>query len=194
MMRKIVLAPLLAICAHAQTSIHKAPKKVLTPEQMSYQQEERDYAATLGKLRMTAIAAFSAELARDKTPVCPNAGSTYELNSCLDHEIEVTNTNYKTFIAALRAMLLTPEPTVPGAPTPIVGPTGEEATPATNIAAFDAAESAWQTYAKAECSAVDTYWRGGTIVNAMVGECSLRMSRSRLRELNDAYEATIHPH
>ncbi len=75
---------------------------------------------------------------------------------------------------------------------PIQGPSGIEATPATNTAAFDAAESAWQTYATAECSAVDTYWRGGTIVNSMVSECDLRLARARLRELDTVYSIS-HP-
>ena len=61
-----------------------------------------------------------------------------------------------------------------------------------DTAAFDKAEAAWEVYAGSECDAVDTYWRSGTIVNAMDGECKLRMARARLRELDEMYSIT-HP-
>jgi uncharacterized protein YecT (DUF1311 family) len=91
-------------------------------------------------------------------------------------------------------MLAFPGPAMQGTSTPSVGPTGPEGTPATNTAAFDAAESAWLTYAKAECSAMDTLWRGGTIVNSIVGKCELRMTHVRMHELDLAYSRLLHPH
>jgi uncharacterized protein YecT (DUF1311 family) len=133
-------------------------------------------------------------MAREKAPACPNATNTYDENMCLAHENDLTEANYQTFTKALRAILALPYPTVSGGSEPVMGPTGPEATPATNTAAFDAAESVWQTYAASQCKAVDTLWRGGTIVNAMVMECALRQSRNRLRELNVAYSNELHPH
>ena len=111
---------------------------------------------------------------------------------CLAHEGEITGHNYKTFTQALRAMLAYPVPPMPGMPNPMMGPSGPEATPATNTAAFDKAEAAWQAYARAECDATDTYWRGGTIVNSMDEECELRIYRARLHELDTFYSIT-HP-
>jgi uncharacterized protein YecT (DUF1311 family) len=140
--------------------------------------------------RNAANAAYATEAAREKAGTCPNATTTYDINMCLAHEVEITRANYKAFTTALRAML---------APTPgdddipfDGGPTGPAVTSAAKAAAFDAAESAWQTYATAECRAVDTFWRGGTIVNSMVDYCSLRLTRARLHELNDAYDMPLH--
>src|ERR1035437_6952341 len=134
---------LFPVLAAAQTSPQQPhPQKVLTPEQI-------------------ASAAYTAEMAREKAGDCPNAKSTYAINMCLAHEDELTGANLKAFAAAIRAMLA---PASPGEPEePYIGPTGTAATPATNTAAFDKAQAAWQAYATAECDAVDTYWRGGTI-------------------------------
>jgi uncharacterized protein YecT (DUF1311 family) len=181
----------ISTCALAQAA--PRPPKVLTPDQIAYQQALTDTRAKLDKLRAAAVTAYNAELAREKAPECPSAVTTYDINMCLSHENDLTDANYKAYTTALRAMLAMPVPKMPAAPdTPYVGPSGPEATPATNTAAFDAAEAAWQTYAKAECGAVDTYWRGGTIVNSMVGECDLRQSRARLHELDTVYNVT-HP-
>jgi uncharacterized protein YecT (DUF1311 family) len=193
-MTRAILATLLAVYATAQSPTNNRPKKVLTPEQLAYQKEMKDHRKKLDKLRADAAAPYSAELTREKIPLCPDANNTRDLNMCLVHEIELTNTNYKAFTSAIHAMLALPEPGSPGVSTPIIGPTGPEATPATSMAAFDAAESAWQAYAKAECSAMDTLWRGGTIVNSIVGECELRMVRDRMRELDTAYEMELHQH
>ena len=185
-MRKVVLFALFAVCAYGQTP-QTRPKKVLTPQQVAYQLAMKDYSAKLDQHRQAATAAYNAEMAREKAPECPNANTTYDENMCIEHEDAVTDTNYKAFITALRAMLALPVPASPGIPTPITGPTGPEATPATNTAAFDTAESAWHTYSTAECGAVDTLWRGGTIVNSMVGRCHLRMARARMHELDEVY-------
>jgi uncharacterized protein YecT (DUF1311 family) len=191
-MHRVFLAALFAVYANAQIPANNHPKKVLTPEQLAYQQAIKEYNAKSKELRAAAIAAYNAELAREKAPECPDADNTRDINMCLGHEVELTEANYKAFTTALRGMLALPEPAVPGAPTPYMGPTGPEGTPATNTAAFDAAESAWQAYAKAECSAMDTLWRGGTIVNSIVAECELRMARARMHELDNAYDMQLH--
>jgi uncharacterized protein YecT (DUF1311 family) len=185
----LVISP----CALAQTQPQQPrPKKVLTPEQVVYQAQMKTYYAELFHLRDAANSAYTAEAAREKAGDCPNVATTYDSVMCLSKEGDITDANYKAFTSTLRAMLALPAPTFPGETTPSVGPSGREATPATNTAAFDTSEAAWQTYAKAQCDAVDTLWRGGTIVNSMVGECNLRMARARLHELNDAYEMPLH--
>ena len=193
-LRRVILAALFAVCANAQTPVNNHPKKVLTPEQLAYRQAAKEYRAKLDKLRADATAAYNAELVREKAPDCPDAQTTYDTNMCLGHEMDLTLANYQGFTTALRAMLSEPEPAMPGIPTPYIGPTGPAGTPATNTAAFDAAESAWQAYAKAECGAMDTFWRSGTIVNAIVGECDLRMARARMHELDSAYDTLLRPH
>lgn len=129
-----------------------------------------------------------------KSPECPDANSTVAINECLAHENDLTDANLKGFTTAIRAILAQPVPRGPGEPEVYVGPSGPEGTPATNTAAFDIAQALWASYAEAECSAVDTLWRGGTIVNAIVGECGLRMSRLHLHELDTAYSLYLRPH
>ena len=193
----ILCLALIPALAAAQTAPQPAPsaprpKKVLTPDQIVYQAQMKTYYAERDRLRDAANSAYTAEMAREKAPECHNADNTVAINMCLSHEDDLTGANYKAFTSALRAMLALPQPTFPGETTPYIGPSGREATPATNTAAFDTAESAWQTYAKAQCDAVDTLWRGGTIVDAMDGECYLRQARARLHELNDAYDMLLH--
>jgi uncharacterized protein YecT (DUF1311 family) len=138
--------------------------------------------------KASANAAFAAEAARENAGDCPNAATTLAINRCLDRETAITDANYKAFATSLRAMLAA----LPSDAPPAQGPTGPEATAQTATAAFDAAEAAWQTYRNAECNAVGVQWRGGTIVNSMVGYCWLRVTRSRMHELNDAYEPSSH--
>jgi uncharacterized protein YecT (DUF1311 family) len=194
----LALLPALALSQSmaAQTAPQPTPaashsKKVLTPDQIAYQAALKTYQAQADKLRAAAVAAYNAELPREKSPTCPNVVSTHAINECLAHENDITNANLKAFTTTLRAMLALPAPKFPGE-TPYIGPSGPAATPATNTAAFDAAELAWQTYATAECNAVDTEWRGGTIVYSKVGYCNLRLARARLHELDTAYDTLLH--
>src|SRR3954462_12070562 len=103
-MRKVILAALFAVYANAQAPANTPQKKVLTPEQLAYQQAEKDHYANLERLGGATIAAYKAELVREKTPLCADTQSTYEINMCLSKEIKVTDANYKAFITALRAI------------------------------------------------------------------------------------------
>jgi uncharacterized protein YecT (DUF1311 family) len=176
----------LSVCCLAQGNQH--PKKILTPEQIAIQQSSKSYYAELTRLRSAVTAAYDAEVSREKTVDCPNASNTRDQITCLSHEMDVTKANYTAFTTALRAILALDSGNSPDQ----AGPTGNPATPAMNTAAFDTAEAAWHTYSTAECNAMDTFWRGGTIVNSMVGECTLRVARSRLHELNNAYDMLLH--
>ena len=160
------------LCASSIALLAQAPQP-LSPEQTA---------------KASANAAFSAEAAREKAGDCPNVWTTFAINQCLGREAEITGANYRAFTSSLRAILAA----YPSTDAPAQGPTGPEATAKTATAAFDDAEAAWQTYRKAECNAVDVLWRGGTIVNSMVGYCWLRVTRSRMHELNDAYDPSSH--
>src|SRR6266702_583101 len=191
----LALIPALAL---AQTAPQPAPPiarpaKVPTSEQIASRAALKTYDAKADHLRARAKSALAAETARESQPICPNAGSTVEVNNCVSHEMDITNANLKAFTTALRELLALPSPPIPGATYPIIGPSGPEATPATNTVAFDATETSWRAYAKAECDAEDTEWRGGTIVNVMDGQCELRQSRARLRELRTAYDEFLAP-
>ena len=182
---------LLSVCGAAQQT---RPKKVLTPEQVAYEQEMKAYNERQAEIRKAANSAYDSEMAREKAPTCAGVWTTYDVNMCLAREQEISEATYKAFTSALRQMLASARPTWPGETVPYVGPTGPAATPETSTAAFEKAESAWKVYAEAECRAVDTEWRSGTIVNSMVSECELRLLRARMHELNTAYDNWLHPH
>lgn len=184
-MRRAFALVLFAFYASAQTP-PTHPHKILTPEQRAYQERIKAFNTKRDDLRASAKSAYDAEIAREKAPECPDANNTRAINDCLAHEVDLTQANYKAFVTAVRDMLALPQPEFPGE-QPYIGPTGQPGTPATNTAALDAAESTWQAYAKAECDAMDTLWRGGTIVNSVDLECDLRMARARMHELNTAY-------
>jgi len=191
-MRTAILCLALCISGGATAQQTQRPKKVLTPEQIALQQRMKVRNAELDRHRTAATTAYAAEMAREKAGDCPNASNTRDINQCLDREVGITEANYKAYTSALRAMLAPPSADEPSPQES--GPTGQYATFATNAAAFDAAEAAWHTYAAAECNAIDTLWRGGTIVNSMVLGCSQRMTRARLHELDNAYDFSLHPH
>ncbi|MDP9039306.1 MAG: lysozyme inhibitor LprI family protein [Acidobacteriota bacterium] len=191
-MRALLLVALTPAWTLAQTVPRET--KIVPSEQAAYQQALTLYNTQLDTLRAAATKAVRAEALREGSEACPKASTTYAYNLCLAHEVTLTEANYKAFTAALRAMLALPEPERPGAAYPLSGPSGPEATPATSTAAFDKSEVAWRAYATAQCDAVDVQWRGGTIVNSMVHQCSIRQTRSRLHELDTAYSEILHQH
>ena len=187
-MRTAISLLFLCLSVSCRAQGNPRPQKVLTPEQIVLQQKWNSYYAEVTRLRSVGTAAYNAEVAREKAGDCPNASNTLGQVTCLFHEVDVTEANYKTFTTSLRAILALDS----GDSSDQIGPSGHPATPAMNTAAFDTSEIAWHAYSTAECNAMDTFWRGGTIVNSMVGECHLRVARSRLHELNDAYDMLLH--
>ena len=166
-MRATLLALLLtATFAAAQTSPSSPqgpppspPQNVPNSAQLVYQAAENSYNAQADAFRAAAKAAFAAEGTHEAAFICPNVANPSEMNDCVAHENAVTTANYQAFTAALRSLLALPEPPEPGVTNPVQGVSGPQATPASSTAAFDAAESAWQAYIKAECSAEDAEWR-----------------------------------
>ncbi|HWG18110.1 MAG TPA: lysozyme inhibitor LprI family protein [Acidobacteriaceae bacterium] len=192
-MRPLVLAlaaALIPALTLAQTTTQpppQRPKQALTPQQEAYRKAIVDFAEQSDKLQATAKIAYSAETKRGTANICPNANNTVAINECILHEMALTSANYKAYAEAIRALLALPTPDIPDMPNPYQGPTGQMSTSATETAAFDKAEAAWQNYVSAECGAVDTHWRGGTIVNFEIGECHIRLARDRMNELESVY-------
>jgi uncharacterized protein YecT (DUF1311 family) len=183
-----LIIPTLAI---AQTT--PPPQRLASPNGAAYQALLKTYNAQADRLRSRAKSALAAETARESQAPCPNAVVNVEIDNCMAHENAITTANLKIFTSALRQLLALPAPPIPGMSYPIMGPSGAEATPATNTAAFDKTEATWPAYAKAECDAEDTEWRGGTIVNLIDGRCKLRQSRARLHELRTLYDEVLEP-
>jgi uncharacterized protein YecT (DUF1311 family) len=193
-MRVTILCLTLSLVSAAQAPIPSSPsKKGKVSDPAADQQALKAIEAQANALRAAANAAYAAEMKREKAPICPNAATSDDRSECIAREDDFTETNYKAFTAALRALLALSDPQIPGETSPDVGPGGTVATPAEEAAAFDTAESAWHAYAKAECSAVVTFWSGGTIVFTIGVECDIRMTRARLHELNIAYGDALIP-
>jgi uncharacterized protein YecT (DUF1311 family) len=162
-------------------------QRYLSPDQIAYQKAVSDYKAQADVFRNAAKAALGADADRAKDALCPTAMTTLQMNDCVAQQNALTVASYDAFTAALRSLLALPQPTAPGVTYPVQGINGPQAMPVSSVAAFDASESAWKVYAKAECDAVDVHWRGGTIVSYYIGECALGHTRARMRELADLY-------
>jgi uncharacterized protein YecT (DUF1311 family) len=184
--------PLIAVLIASQPALaaqqSQRPKKVLTPEQAAYQQKMKTYDAEFFRLRGVANSAFAAEAAREKAEECPNAKTTIAIDQCVANEHGLTEANSNTFIASLRAMLALPMPNMSTDGNSASQP-GDSAMPKSPTAAFDAADAAWQTYAKAECDAPEY---AGTSASYMYVECTIRLMRSRMHELDEAYYGKLH--
>jgi uncharacterized protein YecT (DUF1311 family) len=121
------------------------------------------------ELRAKAQQALDAEAAREKAGDCPTANNTYEWNTCLSRQVEVTGENYQAFAGALRGLLIPAE-----------------------AAEFDNVEQAWKLYLRAQCAAVFHGYQGGTGGPSAEGECSQRLTRAHMRDLDHLYAGPLH--
>jgi hypothetical protein len=190
-MRATLLIFLAATFAAAQTT--PPPQNFLDPDQRAYQQAVTTYNTQAEAFRAAAKAALFAESQREKDAICPAAMDIPQISDCIAHENALTTANYQAFTSALRSLLALPQPPAPGGSYPVQGISGPQAIPVSSVTPFDASESAWQPYAKAECSAVDSQWHsaGPSDVNIYVGECTLRHSRARMHELAGVYISNL---
>ncbi|HEY0308551.1 MAG TPA: lysozyme inhibitor LprI family protein [Acidobacteriaceae bacterium] len=161
-------------------------KKVLTPAQAEYQQKSKEYFTALAKLRATANSAYDTEMARAKGATCPSADTTLSVNECLSGEITVTQTNYVTFVSALRCMLSLPLPAL-AADKVVKGNVAHS-----EAAKFDHLQTVWTSFAKEQCRVAVDQYRGGTIMPSVGAECELRQMRARLTELDTVYDGPLH--
>ncbi|GEM_PF-2033891 len=115
--------------------------------------------------RIKALGAIS-----DKPAICERAGSTIEINECQAEYSRRADRELARYVAAARKRL-TQE-----AQDEFSG----EATKAA-LGEFDASQTAWEAFRKAECSAVYTWFSGGTIRGAMYENCWQVVTKSRAR-------------
>jgi hypothetical protein len=144
--------------------------------------------AQVVRLQGEAKAAYDREMAREKAGDCRDADNTRSIVSCLETENLTTEANYRVYTGALRSRLgLTP-----GDEDLQPGPTGKPLTAKETVDEFDAAESAWQKYKKAQCTAAYDLFKGGTAAGPEAGVCWLRLTRSHMRELEAVYHMPLH--
>src|ERR1700687_4483771 len=133
---RIILLLAMASAVPAQQDVPE-PKKVLTPEQQTYQRELKTMRDESDRLRSKAKQAFDSEMEREKKGECPDAKSTLQINVCLDREKKTTTDNYRAYTDAIRAMLGLKEPVLPGIALPQRGPSGPILTPNTLVGGVD---------------------------------------------------------
>jgi uncharacterized protein YecT (DUF1311 family) len=147
--------------------------------------------AERGRLQAQAKAALDREMAGQKAGDCPNAMSTYDINTCLSKELETSTTNYKTYSGALRAILAQKNPYVNDNADLPPGPTGKPFTQAENVLNFDRAQDAWTKYRDAMCTGAAGLYRSGTAWHSQTLSCELMLLRSHLRELANSYGESL---
>jgi|SRR5579862_1638917 len=144
-----------------------------------------EWSNQIQQLQTVATFSYSAEMTRTKTRECSRALSTSEMRECMNREVEKTKANYEAYVGALRSSeaLASPEEQPGTDPLP-----GHPLRPDERAKEFDAVESAWQAYAKAQCATAYDTSREGTSAGVTQLECELRLMRDRMTELESVYQ------
>jgi hypothetical protein len=134
---------------------------------------------------------FNKEMAREKIEPCPEAHSGYELNICLTKEIEISQSNYKTYADSIRALLALKFPGQDSINDN--GPTGKPLSEEELLKEFDDIQSKWQQYQKAASNASFDYYKGGSIAPILAGQAELKIIRSHMHDLDAIYAMILEP-
>lgn len=146
----------------------------------------QEYSSHLQVFKESTRRAFADEQVRAKTGDCPNERTTVDISTCLKREVEKTASNYRAYSDGLRSI---EGLTAPGGSSSN-GPGNKYPTSQELVTQFDDAETAWQAYKKAQCSAAYRAYQGGTIAPIMQLTCELTLFRDRMRELESIYDVT----
>ena len=153
------------------------------------------YLAEMDRLDAAAKAPYQREMAREhateNSGECPQANTTRAIEECLAGEISTTRSNYAAFTGALRSILALEGP---GDRDAVSGPGGKPLTAAERVRQFDAVQSAWETFSKAQATAAHDVWIGGTYAPVAGLTCELMLLRSRMHDLNRIYDAQLRHH
>ena len=134
-----------------------------------------DPAQTNDAIHARALATLQAEQSRAKQPLCPNANSTLDINTCDDKEVHLTEANYTKFTRAVSALLRAGNDPKSKASAPIP---------------FDTAEAAWHAYRTKACTAAGSQYEGGSIRPSIEMQCTLTLTRHHMDELWELYSTT----
>jgi len=166
------------------------PKKVLTPEQQEFQRKIASYMIQREALQKQAAKAFDAETAREKAGDCKNASTTRDIETCLEKDTEITETNYAAFTGAIRELLSLSYPEISGPAASV--PTGAPPNAEDLVKEFDALQTAWQQYRKIGTNAAYNQYKGGRLAPVLSATISQELVRSHMRELSSIYDGPLH--
>jgi uncharacterized protein YecT (DUF1311 family) len=122
------------------------------------------------ELQRGARVAYDAEMAHEGHD-CPDANTQYDENICLGRVVETTATNFASFYAALAGLMSGDAP---------------------SLQTLEDSQIAWSDYQQKACHAIETLFRGGTILPSAGMGCVIQLTRSRMRDLNMLYDLPLH--
>ena len=103
-------------------------------------------------------------------PDCHNAMSTMEINLCAELEREAAMGEMTHYLQAVL---------------------DEHEADAELVKAIQDAQVSWEGYRQAQCGAVFTQWRGGTVRGLMTLSCQTRLTQSRTHTLWENFLTTM---
>ena len=166
------------------------PKTVVTPEQPASPQPAKQAGADRGNLRNEGQRAFDEEMAQEKAGDCPDAHNNRDFIMCYEKALAATDQHLKTYAEMIRDLLSRRGSDANGQPAP-PGLAGS-LTSAQLVAEFDHLEQIWRPYLDAACTAAFHQFGGGTGAPAASMECSLRLTRGHMRDLDNVYYMLLH--
>jgi hypothetical protein len=164
--------------------------KVLTPKQQEYQKQFSAFMEQRHTLQAMAQKAYNDEMAREKDDPCDAENTTRGAEECISRESKLTESNYSAFTGAIRNLLALKAPQI--GPGPISGPTGMPLNSDERVKEFDGLQAAWQQYRDLVPKTAYDQFKGGTLAPVFDGECTQKIVRSHMRELNQIYGGPIH--
>lgn len=179
----------LAVCsislAFSSPIVSQRPPKILTPQQITLQQQARDTTAKRLALQAEGQQVFNAEMAREAAGDCKAADSTYEFNLCYSQQESITSQNLSRFERVIRDLILNGQQDAPAYDS--TGIAGPSLTPQHLLDELHRVETLWQQYSSTACTAAFHQFDGGTGGPSFEGQCNLALTRSHMRELNLIY-------
>ena len=109
---------------------------------------------------------------------------------CYEKALAATDQHLKTYEEMIRDLLGRRGSDASGQPAP-PGP-GGPLTSAQLVAEFDHLEQVWRPYLDAACTAAFHQFGGGTGAPTASMECSLRLLRGHMRDLDNVYYMLLH--
>jgi uncharacterized protein YecT (DUF1311 family) len=100
--------------------------------------------------------------AANPEPNCSAPKSTYDYKVCGGRQLEAARQELTHYLEASRLKILDDAQT---------------------LAALDESQKTWEAYEKAQCNALYTKWRQGSVAGVMEVECQVTMTKARTHEL-----------
>jgi hypothetical protein len=180
----------LFLTSESQSQTAPRPKKVLTPEQQSYQDQLAKWRKDYEALRVKATDALKKATALSESSECRNAGTTYDITSCFFKQNEATAAEYASFTSSLRDMLALAAPEFPGEKR-MAGPSGFPLTAPELTDQFDQLESRWKAYRDIAAKATHDQWGGGSGGPPAELSARIQLLRSHMQELLMIYDMEL---